>query len=223
MMTYEEIIETIGTEAYAGKALEVRGRSSFNGGTNDDLIYEISNYIWDSPEFDDSERIGLIARFYADIPCTAWLSEIYLNYYRGLSAQVRREYLDYLHEFLASGDDSLIEPIVYSLSVDLLDTSDTISEAWTVLVRDYRNLAVMRLLFSVSSMVPYELKEQAYQAVLHVPQMHQAVFDSLYNSCFFALGDIQPVPALHMLRQLDLDQLNAQYKKLYTALLLKTV
>lgn len=218
------IIELVGAEYYAEEAQKARILAPFVGGPNLDHIYDselpyiISSYIWDKSDLNDEKRIQLIAQVYQDIPCYALLAETYLFHYRDFGSGLRREYLECLYSFLASGDDALIQPVTYTLAMDIFDSSDLVDEAWTILLKDYSDIAVMQLLFPISSCIPYHLKEQAYQATLHIPELHQAIFDSLYGRCFFMLGEIEPAKALTILLQLQLDQTSEAYQKLSSAL-----
>lgn len=223
-MDKNTLIELVGAEYYAEEAQKARSLAPFVGGPNLDRIYDsdlpytLSKYIWEESDLNDYERIQLIAQVYQDIPCYALLAEVYLFHYRDMRPDLRREYLECLYSLLASGDEALIQPIIYNLAMDIFDSSDLVNEAWTILVKDYSDIAVMQLLFPISSSVPYALKEQAYHATLHIPELHRAIFDSLYGSSFFMLGEIEPAQALKLLPQLQLDRTSEKYQKLYSVL-----
>ncbi|HEY8981289.1 MAG TPA: hypothetical protein VIU15_17075 [Streptomyces sp.] len=120
------------------------------------------------------------------------------------------------------------EPVTYSLSVDWFEDRETAETAFAeVLGNDLDRVVESptpellrragRVLAS-SGPVPWAVKRLAYDTVVQIPTLHQALFEGLLAGYHDVYGDLEPAPALALLDRLTLPANTTHLDELRTVL-----
>lgn len=219
-MDRSAIIQYIGADTYAREARRATELAPYTGGPRRDMIYDsdipyrILDRIWADTELSDTQKVQLIFAIYHDMPCYALLGMIYTHDYRQLPPETQRYYLQQLRAFAADPQEALAQPVIYTLAVDFFDDEQLSQEAWMAIAQDFTDRRLMQRILPISGPLAYVLKAQAYAALLADRTMHAAIFASLYASCFFEGGQIDPAPACLVLCQLAIDPQAEAYQQL---------
>ncbi|MDT0456076.1 hypothetical protein RM550_10020 [Streptomyces sp. DSM 41527] len=112
------------------------------------------------------------------------------------------------------------EALLYSLWVDWFEDRDTSATAFAeVLGNDLASLPAQevpagqdrgpllrraRRVLEASGPVPWPVKQPAYRTAAGIPELHPALFRGLLGSYHDVYGDLEPEPAVALLKQLDL-------------------
>jgi len=203
-----EIIAVIGKERFETACAEAMKAATGTGTSlgkddfkSDDIPHSISDMIWDEPG-DTLAKLQLAFRFYEAMPCFGYLMYLSMNY-----PQFSSENKDYFwsqYKHYLSGDNTLADPVAYSLWCNFFEDAGMVQEAWDNLTRDISNGVLLRRVLLSSGPVPFPLKAKLYQRLLPQKIWHPAIFRSLLHSQFDVYGSMDRKSGLAILKQLKL-------------------
>jgi hypothetical protein len=217
------IIERIGAKVYWHESQEAQRKAPYTSGRDRSLIYDsdtpyhISNLVWRNDETPLMEKVRLILEIYHDLPAYSFLAIIYRDEYRAFPGEVRQFYFAELTR-IALEQESLAEPILYTLALDFFDDLTEAAMAWTITSQRRDHPKWIQNLLEISGPVPFRLKYDLYHQLLPNETFHAAIFTSLYQSCFAPAGDIDKGEAANVLNQLHVPRDTDTYRALYAAL-----
>jgi hypothetical protein len=201
------VIVSIGEETYqeacsaARKAAAGTGASLGHEGFNSNVPHDISHMVWHFGG-DDKDKLELTFRFYEEMPCYAYL--IYISNYFGEFYPATKTILWSKYKHYLSGEDTLADPVAYSLWCDFFEDSTRVREAWSILTGNNPSQLLLRRLLISSGPVPFAEKHKLYQSLLPHPQWHYYIFRSLLHSQFDVYGCIDRTKAKAILKKLVL-------------------
>ena len=207
MMDMGEIIVRIGEDKYheacsaSRKAAARTGMSPGKCDFESEIPHDVCELVWGSPA-NSEDKLELAFRFNEEMPCYAYLMYISINF-REFSAATKaflwKKYKTYL-----SGEDTLAEPVAYSLWCDFFEDDTRVRETWNALTSDISNEPILRRVLVSSGPVPFAEKEKLYQHLLPHPKWHYYIFRSLLHSRFDVYGNMDRIKAKRLLGQLVL-------------------
>jgi hypothetical protein len=215
MLTKEEIIAAIGPEQYQAACAAARKAAQGTGSRQQQIFfdsqlpYTIENLVWgewyDNPEarHDDAQKVELILQIYQGMPCYSLICGIAMRY-KDFSAGAKKVFWNHTRALLSQDDVALADPLAYSIWCDYFETSDYVAEAWDELTQNHPSEKILQQVLLASGPVPFHLKEELYQSLIHDTSWHYYIFRSLLYSRFDYFGMTSIPKARELLKQLDL-------------------
>jgi hypothetical protein len=179
------------------------------------LLDNISRKLWMSDELID-QKILIGFELYETFPSYYHFLVPYYHiicYHETEDEQVKNIIWRKFADFLAA-ENHYCDPVGYVLWVEFFEDSNTVVEAWNGLMQHKANKKSMMKLLEYSGPVPFELKENLYNELVHDKRAHQSIFKSLLFSTYDLFGKIDKKKAYKLFMRLEVDKKTAHYQKL---------
>ncbi len=182
-----------------------------------DIGQDIPMFIWGS-SLSGPEKIQLLADVYTDIPTYSLWFIFYSDLWRGIKSDpdqtsTRTKFWSLVRQWLSGDSDELAEPICYTLWCDYFEDKDDVVEAWNALVQEGAPDRLLERVLENSGPVPYNLKIELYQRLIHDHPWHYFIFESILHSEFDYYGKIDRRDARAWLERLQLNELSDEDKQ----------
>jgi hypothetical protein len=207
-MNAHTIIEKITGQAHYEEACQTARRAALdsNNGSavsfNSDIPHDISNLVWES-DLSTQEKLRLILQFYEEMPCYPYLMYLKHNYHT-FTLSERTTFWEWVRQQLASEDEAMAPPILYSLWSDFWEDPQTVGEAWASLIIPLPSPKVLEQILIHSGAIPFELKQPLYDQLIHNHEWHYFIYRSLLHSAFDAYGKLDYKATTALLNRLIL-------------------
>lgn len=204
----------IGTGSYphAERANDLEGYSRLF-----DICADINDLIWDS-NLSDEGKLGLFSAVYEDIPAYSLLSDFrtfrWPDFrFRPANSSFKRIFWTNVRKWMSDTDETIADPIAYSLWCDYFEDSSDVEEAWNALTAHDAPVCQLKRVLEISGPVPWSLKIELYGRLIHDSDWHLAIFLSIVASEFDVYGKIDRPEASQWLERLELTDLSNEHEQ----------
>lgn len=183
---------------------------------NEDAVYTIClTILYYDETLKGKQKIDLTLQLFNRNPKVGILSELFMDF-NGMEVSEKEMIWDYFKQFLAGGESHQRKEIEIFLWLNIFGGLETtnINEVWKKIVDDYRDKNILKRLLTISSPIPFNLKNKLYQKVIENKEFHDYIFESLESSFFCLYGKINIPKAQIILSTLEVDNTTERYIKL---------
>jgi len=151
------------------------------------------------------QKINLLLQLFDQDPECVILTELSI-FNNEMAVSEKNVMWNYFRKQLSKGDSLHREYIERSLWIGFFEDSEIVNEAWEKLVGDYQDKNILKRLLTISSPIPFNLKNKLYQKVIENKEFHDYIFESLESSFFCLYGKINIQRARIILSNLKVDK-----------------
>jgi hypothetical protein len=214
-MTIEELKLIVGEKVYRKASDEARESAPGTGTARtttdvrvehaasaiDKIISAVLTHTWS--ETSDRDLVSFFANLYREIPTYGLLYQLLITRkYEDLDPGSRAYLWAFFRDMLSSEDNSLADPVAYSIWCDFFETN-RVNEAWSALVTKASGRLLERVLLA-SGPVPFRLKRDLYAQLIEDERWHFYIYRSLLYSQFDVYGQIDLAEARGIFNRLSL-------------------